>query len=300
MIDHLYHPARLNFPLKRTGERGANKWQALSWDQALDEVAGRLAMLRTSHGPETLAFTHGTHRTYHWDGRRFFNGFGSPNLCGANGGLVTGECAETRCLVVAGSAPSQSDPLLGFPEVVAARKRGVKLIVVDPRRTRAGPARRNWQICGFRSGESARCYATIKPAVVTWGFGLDKQGVNAGVMFQRLLEQNGVFGRREYRRFELFGFGTPSGKVELRSSIFEALGCEPIPVYREPAQSPSGDSGLTRDYLLVLITGRRFMPMYHPEQRQLAAARLRRHDPQSRCSRGRLRLWDWRRAPGCW
>ena len=49
-IDHLYHPARLNHPLKRTGERGANQWQRLSWDQALDEVAEQLGSLRNQYG----------------------------------------------------------------------------------------------------------------------------------------------------------------------------------------------------------------------------------------------------------
>ena len=76
-----------------------------------------------------------------------------------------------------------------------------------------------------------------------------------------------AFGKREYRRYEQFGFGTPSGKVELRSSTFEALGCAPLPVYREPVHSPAGDSELAREYPLVLITGSRFMPMYHSEQR---------------------------------
>jgi anaerobic selenocysteine-containing dehydrogenase len=47
------------------GERGANQWQRLSWDQALDEVAERLGSLRNQYGPETIAFTHGTQRTYH-------------------------------------------------------------------------------------------------------------------------------------------------------------------------------------------------------------------------------------------
>ncbi len=84
LIDHLYHPDRLNYPLKRTSALGAKEWQRLSWDQALDDVADRLASLENQYGPETLAFTHGTHRTYHWDSRRFFNLFGSPNLCGVN------------------------------------------------------------------------------------------------------------------------------------------------------------------------------------------------------------------------
>ena len=63
MPDHLYHPDRLNYPLKRVGEKGSGKWQRLTWDQALDEVAEKLAILRDQHGAETLAFTHGTKRT---------------------------------------------------------------------------------------------------------------------------------------------------------------------------------------------------------------------------------------------
>ena len=33
----------------------------------------------------------------------------------------------------------------------------------------------------------------------------------------------GIFGEREFRRYEKLGFGTPSGKVELKSSILEEL-----------------------------------------------------------------------------
>jgi anaerobic selenocysteine-containing dehydrogenase len=100
-----------------------------------------------------------------------------------------------------------------------------------------------------------------------------------GLTFAQLLEQNGLFGKPEFRRYERYGFGTPSGKVELRSSTFEALGCEPLPVYREMPHSPASDPKLTDAYPLVLITGSRFMPMYHSEQRQIEAARKKRPDP---------------------
>ena len=100
-----------------------------------------------------------------------------------------------------------------------------------------------------------------------------------GLTFQKLVEQNGIFGRREYKRYEKLGFGTPSGKVEIRSSIFEALGCAPLPVYREMPLSPQGDPEIYRQYPLVLITGSRFMPMYHSEWRQIQAAREKRPDP---------------------
>ena len=37
-IDWLYHPEQLKYPLKRKGARGENKWERISWDQALDEI----------------------------------------------------------------------------------------------------------------------------------------------------------------------------------------------------------------------------------------------------------------------
>jgi len=36
MPDHVYHPDRLNDPLRRVAEKGEGKWQRLSWDQAED------------------------------------------------------------------------------------------------------------------------------------------------------------------------------------------------------------------------------------------------------------------------
>jgi hypothetical protein len=57
-------------------------------------------------------------------------------------------------------------------------------------------------------------------------------------MINELLEQNGLFGRPQYKRYKKFGSGTPSGKVEFCSTTFGELGCEPVPVYREPPHSP--------------------------------------------------------------
>ena len=151
MPDHLYHPDRLNYPLKRIGDKGGGQWQKLTWDQALDEVAEKLTALRDQYGAETLAFTHGTKRTYHWDGRRFFNLFGSPNVCGANnicmcpsyateyatyGGMVWSEVMGTKCVMIWGAGPSKSEPTGLFAQLVRAKKQGAKLIVIDPRLTK--------------------------------------------------------------------------------------------------------------------------------------------------------------------
>lgn len=149
MPDHVHHPDRLNYPLKQKGRKGSGNWERISWEQALDEVAGKLAELKDKHGPETLAFTHGTKRTYHWDERRFFNLFGSPNVCGVNnicmcpshaveyatyGGFSWGDVMQARCIVLWGHCPSRSAPIGLYPKLKQAKKQGARLVVVDPRR----------------------------------------------------------------------------------------------------------------------------------------------------------------------
>lgn len=151
LLDHHNHPGRQNYPKKRVGGRGEGRWQRISWDQALDEIAARLIRQRQLHGPETLAFSHGTYRTYGWPVKRFMNGFGSPNIFGAvnvcrcphwmvewitYGANFLSDITYARCIVLWGRNSSETSiPEWAF--VRAARKqRKSKLIVIDPRRTR--------------------------------------------------------------------------------------------------------------------------------------------------------------------
>jgi thiosulfate reductase/polysulfide reductase chain A len=56
----LYDPDRLRTPLVRQDKRGAQVFTPVSWDDALDEVAERMLLLKAEHGPEALAlFSHG-------------------------------------------------------------------------------------------------------------------------------------------------------------------------------------------------------------------------------------------------
>lgn len=41
-INQINDPERLMFPLRRAGERGAGQWEQVSWDVALDDIAGRI------------------------------------------------------------------------------------------------------------------------------------------------------------------------------------------------------------------------------------------------------------------
>ncbi|MEJ2292801.1 MAG: molybdopterin-dependent oxidoreductase [Deinococcales bacterium] len=56
--DYQYGKQRLKYPLKRVGERGEGKWQRVSWDQALTEIADKTLDIIRQHGPQYLnAFT---------------------------------------------------------------------------------------------------------------------------------------------------------------------------------------------------------------------------------------------------
>jgi anaerobic selenocysteine-containing dehydrogenase len=76
----LYDPDRIQGPMKRAGERGAGDWQAISWDEAIDEVVSRLAELRSTGRAHSVAFLGGRVQGQ-MEGliRRFCQAYGTPN-----------------------------------------------------------------------------------------------------------------------------------------------------------------------------------------------------------------------------
>ncbi|MBI2953152.1 MAG: molybdopterin-dependent oxidoreductase [Chloroflexi bacterium] len=55
-LNYVYNPDRLLYPLKRVGVRGQGKWQRIDWDEAVAEVAARLAAVREEGNPNELVF----------------------------------------------------------------------------------------------------------------------------------------------------------------------------------------------------------------------------------------------------
>src|SRR5690348_12496643 len=49
-----YNPNRLLYPQRRAGARGEGRWARIGWDEALDEMADRLAAVRRTYGPEAI------------------------------------------------------------------------------------------------------------------------------------------------------------------------------------------------------------------------------------------------------
>jgi anaerobic selenocysteine-containing dehydrogenase len=76
-----------------------------------------------------------------------------------------------------------------------------------------------------------------------------------------------------YKKYESKGFMTPSKKVEIYSKQLEKLGHDPMPVYREPAESPVSRPDLTKEYPLILIAGSKLEMYTHSMMRNIPALR---------------------------
>lgn len=155
-LDYHDHPDRLNWPLKRSGGRGEGRWQRISWEEAIDEIAERLGSIRGKYGPEAvLALGGSPHAAGDPATWRWCNLWGTPNYfhLGKNCGeaefltewAVYGEITSlslpraglTQCTILWGANPYESSGA-GWRLFLNAKKNGMKLIVVDPRLTMSG------------------------------------------------------------------------------------------------------------------------------------------------------------------
>jgi anaerobic selenocysteine-containing dehydrogenase len=76
------------------------------------------------------------------------------------------------------------------------------------------------------------------------------------------------------------GFATPTGRVELYSTVMEDLGYDPLPYYREPNESPYSTPQLAQEYPLILSTGGRVPHYFHSQYRQVPWLRERQPCPK--------------------
>jgi anaerobic selenocysteine-containing dehydrogenase len=158
----VYHPERLTYPLRRTRPKGDPDpgWQRISWDEALNLTAAALRRVAERYGPQAVAFTVASPSTTAIGDstgfiQRLANAFGTPNaritldLCGwgrayatrytfgvasvgAGGMGAMPDIADSGVLLLWGYNPAFTR-LTHATAVVAAMKRGMRLIVIDPR-----------------------------------------------------------------------------------------------------------------------------------------------------------------------
>jgi anaerobic selenocysteine-containing dehydrogenase len=150
------HPDRLKYPLRRMGERGSGKWERVSWDEALDEIADQLTRIKERYGATSIATLHGTGpRPSLMSTHALATALGSPNVLSVDVQIcfvpsLTGQFAtwgsqilmdtgpdylNSNCILVIGANPLTSHPPRGVDIAQAKRSGKAKLIVIDPYRT---------------------------------------------------------------------------------------------------------------------------------------------------------------------
>src|SRR5579884_288700 len=162
----VYSSERLQHPLRRTRPKreSAPGWLRISWDEALAEVAARLQEIKARYGAEAVVFGFGTPSgsatsdCARWV-ERLANAFGSPNIltavhvCNWNRGFGARytygvgtpppDYDNARCILLWGFNPQVSWPAAAT-RIGQARRRGAKVIAVDPRRAGAAEKADVW------------------------------------------------------------------------------------------------------------------------------------------------------------
>jgi len=168
-LERVYHPERVLYPLKRVGAKGDAEFARVSWDEALSDIAARWTAVARESGAEAIlphssAGVQGLIQMGSID-RRLFATLGASgldrNICGAvasaglkatigtGSGIDPEQIVHSRYIVLWGTNSIVTNLHL-WPLVQEARRRGAKIVVVDPIRT--------------RTAEAADWHLPIKPA----------------------------------------------------------------------------------------------------------------------------------------
>jgi anaerobic selenocysteine-containing dehydrogenase len=172
-VERTYHRDRLLHPMRRVGPKGAGRFEPISWDDALAEIAARLDEIRHSpDGPQAIlpysyAGTMGVVQGSSMD-RRLFHLLGASQLdrticsmagtvgmrmtVGANIGADPEGMPESDLVLLWGTNTLTANPHL-WPFVLEARERGARVIAIDPIRTRTAAQCDEW--IGIRPGTDA-------------------------------------------------------------------------------------------------------------------------------------------------
>jgi len=100
----------------------------------------------------------------------------------------------------------------------------------------------------------------------------------AGITFNEFRRVHFLEAGKEYRKYERKGFRTPSGKVELYSSLFEKWGHDPLPIYHEPPETSYSAPQLAEEYPLILTSWHN-RPYTHSDYRMVASLRALEPEP---------------------
>ena len=154
-VEHVYSPDRVLYPMRRVGPKGSGLFERVSWDEALDEIAGRFTRIREEYGgqailPYSYLGTEGIlngltvgdpffHRLGASVSERTFCDSGSCTAyfmtIGPTAGMDPESFIHSRYIIL-WACNVQSTNLHMWPFIREAQSRGAKVVVIDPLRHR--------------------------------------------------------------------------------------------------------------------------------------------------------------------
>ncbi|MGJ7920728.1 DMSO/selenate family reductase complex A subunit [Neobacillus sp. LXY-4] len=154
----LYHPDRLKYPMKRVGKRGEGKFERISWEEAVDTIASEMKRIGDKYGPDSRYANYASGNQGLYAGRtcarrlmaltggflHYRNDYSSgasnvatPYTYGSNNsGNSYDSLLHSKYIILWGQNPAEiifSTPYRDF--LLAAKKNGTKIVVIDPRYT---------------------------------------------------------------------------------------------------------------------------------------------------------------------
>ena len=176
-LERTYHPDRVLTPLRRIGRKGSGRFEPVSWDRAIDEIALRLGSIAARNPEAIVPYSYaGTMGLVQGESmaQRFFNKLGASRLdrticaeagvkalrytLGASVGMDMEQFENSRQIIFWGCNAVASNLHL-WSRAQEAKRRGARLIAIDP----------------YRSLTAERCHEHIAPLPGTDGalaFGL--------------------------------------------------------------------------------------------------------------------------------
>ena len=147
---YVYNKERVLYPMKRAGRKGEGRFERISWDEAYDMIADNLLRVRRTYGAKSTVFYAGYAKWYRPALLRLANAYGTPNFCTESstcfqaaalawrslyGNMICRpDLKNTKTLILWSSNLYHSNTPMS-PMYKDLKKRGVKVIDVDPRHT---------------------------------------------------------------------------------------------------------------------------------------------------------------------
>ena len=159
-LDRVYSPDRIFHPMRRTAPKGQGKgdttdFTRISWDEALNQIARRFQQISSEFGPEAvlpysyagnmgvLSYSGMAHRFFYRLGASQLDrticasagGAGMQTVIGRNVGTEPQQFRDSRYIIAWGANIHATNVHL-WPFIEDARRKGAKLVVIDPYKTR--------------------------------------------------------------------------------------------------------------------------------------------------------------------